>query len=102
LPDDRKVYSATLLDHVPLDPFEVRYGTARVKGLGELAVKAVPKGAPRVTEATSRKAVLEELEAAMASDAEDEEDWALNDDFVSCALKNDDALKPDKPDQVKA
>eukprot|EP00959_Pyramimonas_sp_CCMP1952_P245119 5122900-Pyramimonas_sp.AAC.1 len=91
LPEDRKVYNARDLDHVPEDPFEVKFGTAKVKGLGESKPKPVAKtAAPAENDAPlSRKAVLEELEAAMASDAEEEEDWVLNDDFVNNALENE-------------
>ena len=90
MPEDRKVYNARDLDHVPDDPFEVKFGTARVKGLGESKPKPTAKtAAPAEDAPQSRKAVLEELEAAMASDAEEEEDWVLNDDFVNCALETE-------------
>lgn len=73
LAPDRRAYDAQSLDQVPENPFEaeVRQSRARPKPTAQAGTMA---------------SELEELEAAMNSDLEDDEDWVLNDDFVHCAL----------------
>lgn len=73
LAPDRRAYDAQSLDHVPENPFEAEVRQSRAR----------PKPAAQAGTLASE---LEELEAAMNSDLEDDEDWVLNDDFVHCAL----------------
>jgi hypothetical protein len=81
LAPDRRAYDAQSLDHVPENPFEAEVRQSRAR----------PKPA---AEAGTIASELEELEAAMNSDLEEDDDWVLNDDFVHCALDTQVDLSP--------
>lgn len=74
---DKRAYDASRLASVPADAFDPEASLAPAKGAS---------AKPRAEEGTLSHE-LAQLELAMDSDLEEEEDWVLNDDFVANALQ---------------